>query len=91
MMKPSPLFVYSLAPSSPLGRVIREEPNLRGRERMQLTLTEPEREFLLEILQIRLGEMREEVYHTTVSTYKDMLKGKEAMLQDLIARLSSEV
>ena len=57
---------------------------------MQLILTEAEREFLLEILEGRFGELREEVYHATVSTYRDMLKGREAMLQDLITRLAPQ-
>lgn len=57
---------------------------------MQLTLTEAERDLLIEILRSRMGELREEIYHTTVSGYRDMLKAKEATLLGLLALLDAE-
>jgi hypothetical protein len=54
---------------------------------VDLTLNEAERELLLEILHSRMSELRGEVYHTTVSDYRDMLKAKEAMLHELLTRL----
>jgi hypothetical protein len=57
---------------------------------MQLELTEADRELLVEILQGRLGELREEVYHATISTYKDELKTKEVALAGLLQSLGAE-
>lgn len=54
---------------------------------MELQLTDDERRLLIDILRGRLGELREEVYHATVSTFKDELKAREVVLSDLISRL----
>jgi hypothetical protein len=57
---------------------------------MQLELSGVGRELLVEILQGRLGELREEIYSATVSTYKDQLKAVEVRMNDLLARLGAE-
>jgi len=56
---------------------------------MTLNLNEPEQEFLLEILQDRLGSLREQVYHSTTSTFTETLKDREKLLKGLIDRLQT--
>jgi len=56
---------------------------------MQLELSERERDLLVEVLRGRLGELREEVYHATVSSYKDELKDVEARMIGLLERLGA--
>ena len=53
---------------------------------MNLELTSIERDILLETLNERLGELREQVYHATTSTFKDELKERERTLKRLIAK-----
>jgi tetrahydromethanopterin S-methyltransferase subunit B len=57
---------------------------------MLLELSDEERELVVEILTGRLTEMRGEVYHADVSSYKDKLKASEVMVKDLLARLDVE-
>lgn len=57
---------------------------------MLLELSDAERELVIEILTGRLEEMRGEVYHATVSSYKDKLKEREAMIKELLDRLGTE-
>ncbi|MFZ0492782.1 MAG: hypothetical protein WAM81_06230 [Acidimicrobiia bacterium] len=57
---------------------------------MQLELSGVERELLVEILQGRFGQLREEIYSATVSTYKDQLKAVEVRINDLLVRLGAE-
>lgn len=56
---------------------------------MSLELTESEREFLLEILQDRLGSLREQVHHSRTSTFTDQLKAKEELLRRLIEKVQA--
>ena len=56
---------------------------------MNLELTPEEHELLLEVLHGRMGELRQEIYHATVSTFKDELKEREALLQGLIQNLEA--
>lgn len=56
---------------------------------MNINLTEPEREYLLEILRDSLGTLHEQIYHSTTSTFTDMLKGKEALLNEIIRKAAT--
>ena len=56
---------------------------------MNLELTNEEREFLLTVLRDRLGTLREQVHHATVSTFKDDLKAQEETFRTLIERLEA--
>ena len=57
---------------------------------MALELTDAEREFLLEILRDRLGTLREQVYHSTTSTFTDELKQREESLRGIIQKIEVE-
>jgi hypothetical protein len=57
---------------------------------MQVTLTEPESEYLEGLLEKALGELREEVYHTDDPRFKDDLKAEEAILRNILAKLSAK-
>lgn len=57
---------------------------------MQLELTDEERDFLQEILRDRMGTLREQVYHTTTSTFKQQLKERESLLQSMIDKLDAQ-
>jgi hypothetical protein len=48
------------------------------------------RELLVEILQGRLGELREGIYSAAVSTCKDQPEAVEVRMNDLLARLGAE-
>lgn len=54
----------------------------------RVELTEAERDALLGVLKDRLGTMREQVYHSDTTTFREELKAEAAMLQVLIAKLS---
>ncbi len=54
---------------------------------MQLTLTTKERALLEAILRDALGNVREEVYHAEVHSFKDGLKADEAAIRTLITRV----
>ncbi len=54
---------------------------------MNLELKEEERTLLLEVLDGRLGELREEVHHSRVFRFTDELKKKEETLRALIDRV----
>ena len=56
---------------------------------MSLQLSAAERELLLELLTGRIGELRQEVHHSKVSTFRDQLKETEAMMKGLVAKLES--
>lgn len=55
---------------------------------MQLTLEEPEAEYLEGLLEKALGELREEVYHADDSRFKKDLKAEEGLLKGILAKLS---
>jgi hypothetical protein len=57
---------------------------------MILELSDAERELVIEILTGRLEELRGEVYHAAVSSYKDELKAKEVVVKDLLSRLEAD-
>jgi hypothetical protein len=58
-------------------------------ESITLSLSSSERELLVDILSDRLGTLREEVYHSSISTYKDALKAREVVLRGIIDRLAT--
>jgi hypothetical protein len=56
---------------------------------MNLELTESERELMLELLQSRWNELKQEMHHARVSSFKDQLKATEACLQSLLDKLQA--
>ena len=56
---------------------------------MILEVTDVEREFLLGILQERLGELKQEERHSRVSSFTDELKENEQCVRDLIGKLAA--
>jgi hypothetical protein len=56
---------------------------------MKLELTKAELDLTIDVLQNRMGELRQEIYHTTVSHFKDQLKEMEVLLQGIIDKLES--
>lgn len=57
----------------------------------RLELTEPEAELLREIAGQALVTMRREIDHTDSRTYREELKWREAILEDLFERLGGTV
>jgi hypothetical protein len=51
-----------------------------------MELSQEERRVLVDVLQDRLGSMREQVYHADTSTYRDELKRERDILQSLIKK-----
>jgi hypothetical protein len=56
---------------------------------MNVELTESERELMLELLQSRWNELKQEMHHARVSSFKDQLKATEACLQSLLDKLQN--
>ncbi len=56
---------------------------------MKLELTRAEHDLILHVLQSRLGELRQEIHHSTVSAYTDRLKEMEVLFKTLIGKLNS--
>lgn len=54
---------------------------------MNLELTDEERTLLLEVLDGRLGELREEVHHSRVSSFTEELKKREETLRAVIGKV----
>lgn len=61
----------------------------KGGVAMNLELTDDERTLLLDVLDGRLGELREEVHHSQVSGFTDELKRREQSLKVLIGKVES--
>jgi hypothetical protein len=57
------------------------------RWRMLLELSEDERETLEAVLENVLRELREEVYHAEDTDFKKQLKGEEALIRGVLAKL----
>lgn len=51
------------------------------------TLTEQERQLLIELLEEEVRDLRSENYHAESHEVKEMLKGKEALAKGLLERL----
>lgn len=58
---------------------------------MTVQLNPAETELLLEILSSRLGSMKEQIYHSTTSTFTDQLKERKAVLLGLIEKVERGV
>jgi len=56
---------------------------------MNLELTDVEREFLLSLLQERLGELKEEIHHSRVPDFTTQLKAIEQCVRGLIGKLGA--
>lgn len=56
---------------------------------MQFALSEEERQTLLETLNEALPDLREEVYKTESFDYREQLKRREALLKEILGRLSA--
>lgn len=56
---------------------------------MELSLSDEQRTLLVSILEETLGEVREEVYKSEVSAYRDNLRRKEDLIRDLMTRLGA--
>jgi hypothetical protein len=54
---------------------------------MNVELTAPERDLLLEILSDDLGRLKGEIYKTEAFAYKEELKARERALVGIIGRL----
>jgi hypothetical protein len=53
---------------------------------LTLTLDEPERSELLQLLEVALGELRVEVHHTHTPDYRTQLLRREELLRRLIEK-----
>ncbi len=56
---------------------------------ISLELSPGERELLLELLKSRIGELRQEIHHSRVSTFTDQLKQSQTLINGLLAKLES--
>ena len=56
---------------------------------MTVQLSQAERELLLDILTNRIGDLRQEIHHSTVSTFTDQLKQTEVLMKELLAKIES--
>ena len=54
---------------------------------MTLELTEAERELALNVLKNRMGDLRQEIRHSTVSTFTTQLKAMQDLLAGIIEKL----
>lgn len=56
---------------------------------MNIEISGPEKELLVDVLKGELGELRQQVYKAESPRFKDELKGQLRMLEGLISRLPS--
>ena len=56
---------------------------------MNVELTDSERDLMLQLLKSRWDELKHEMHHARVSSFKDQLKTTEACLQSLIDKLET--
>ena len=56
---------------------------------MNVELTTDEREFLVDVLRERLGNLKGQIHHATISTFNERLRTEERLVTDLIDRLSA--
>ena len=57
---------------------------------MEIALSIQEAEFLEGLLKKVLGETRQEVYRSDVGQFRDELKRKEALIRNILAKLTEE-
>ena len=58
---------------------------------MSLHLTRQERELLIDVLEGRHGDLRQQIHHSSVSKFTDELKETETVIKSLIEKLNAEV
>lgn len=56
---------------------------------MDITLNDVERSLLTSLLQDALGDVREEVYKSETSDYRDQLKEREEIIRGLLERFGA--
>ena len=56
---------------------------------MNAELATDEREFLADVLRERLGNLKAQIHHATISTFSERLRAEERLVTDLIDRLSA--
>lgn len=57
---------------------------------MTIELTTQEHEYLADLLQSALGELRDEIHHTDSFDYKELLKAQEKLIHALLRKLGVE-
>jgi hypothetical protein len=57
---------------------------------MPITLSADERDVLLDVLRIQLGDLKAEINRTETTAFRDELKGREAALASIIAKLEAD-
>ncbi|MEX0937189.1 MAG: hypothetical protein WDZ59_04960 [Pirellulales bacterium] len=55
-----------------------------------IELTTRERELLRDVVRDRIGSLREQIHHTTVSHFHDDLKDTEAVLRSVVDKLECD-
>ena len=53
----------------------------------QLTLTDDERQYLLELLNAEIGDTSAEVHHTRSSDFRERVRAQKDLLRELVAKL----
>ncbi len=56
---------------------------------MAIDLSKSEQEFLVDLLQTELDDVRSELHHTQALDFKESLKEREALIRGLLARLKA--
>jgi hypothetical protein len=68
---------------------VRGRTNHMGGDRVQLILTDQEKELLTRVVDQYYSSLREEIYKTEGYEFKQKLKEEEALIQALLARLKA--
>lgn len=55
---------------------------------MKLDLTEPEKEALKQLLELKIRDMRTEISHTDKTEYKDALKARKEIFKSILTKFS---
>jgi len=58
---------------------------------IDLKLTDEQAEYLVRLLEATLGETRVETRHTRTSEFRELVRGEESLLRDVIERLKAVV
>lgn len=57
---------------------------------MQLNISDPEREYLVDVLKAARTELLHELHHTDTLEYKRLLKEKAGLVESLLERLKKQ-
>ena len=57
---------------------------------MQLKISDPEREYLIEMLKSAQTELLHELHHTDTLEYKNLLKERTKLVESLLERLKKQ-